>query len=143
MAATKPVTPLPVIDARSSRWAASSVMPTASTGSSTPVFWSSMRISTTLYCSTSCVQCRMFDFKQLDPLVDRHVGDFVGRQIGQLDARLVDRGELLLLQHVGGDVANRDDQMLRRLTVLDDRSRVDAEVAMVAAQASRRCLCRW
>ena len=73
-------------------------------------------------------------FQQLDPLVDRHVGDFVGREVGQLDAGLVDRGELLLLQHVVGDVADRDDQMLRRLTVLDDGNGVDAEVAVVAPQ---------
>ena len=57
----------------------------------------------------------MFDFKQLDPLVDRHLGDFVGREVGQLDAGLMDRGELLLLQHFVGDVADRDDQVLRRL----------------------------
>ena len=57
----------------------------------------------------------MFDLQQLDPLVDRHLGDFVGRQVGQLDAGLMDGGELLLLQHFVGHVANRDDQMLRRL----------------------------
>ena len=55
--------------------------------------------------------------QQLDPLVDRHLGDFVGRQVGQLDAGLVNGGQLLLLQHFVGHVADRDDQVLRRTAV--------------------------
>ena len=52
--------------------------------------------------------------EQLDALFDRHLREFVGRQVGQLDAGLVDGGQLLLLQHLGGDVADGDDQVLRR-----------------------------
>ena len=50
--------------------------------------------------------------QQLDPFIDRHLRDFVGREVGQLDAGLVNGGELLLLQHFVGNFANGDDQML-------------------------------
>ena len=46
-----------------------------------------------------------------DPFLDRHVRQFVGRQIGQLHAGLMDGGQLLLLEHLFGDVVDRDDQV--------------------------------
>ena len=75
--------------------------------------------------------------QQLDPLVDRHLGDFVGREVGQLDAGLVDRRELLLLQHLVGHVANRDDQVLRRTAAVDHRRGMHAHVAILKT-AQRR-----
>ena len=75
--------------------------------------------------------------QQLDPLLDRHLREFVGRQVGQLDAGLVDRRQLLLLQHLVGHVADRDDQVLRGLVAFEDRGGVDLEVA-VLARAERR-----
>ncbi len=54
----------------------------------------------------------------------------------------MDGRELLLLQDVGGDVANRHDQVLRRAAVravatLDDGNRMHAEVTMIAAERRR------
>ena len=71
-------------------------------------------------------------FQEADPLVDRHVGDLFRREIGQLDACLVNRREFLLLQHVGRHVADGDDQVLRWAAILDDGNRVDAEIAVIA-----------
>lgn len=48
--------------------------------------------------------------EQFDPFFDRHLRQFGGREVGQLDAGAVNRGELLLLQHLFGNVADGDDQ---------------------------------
>ena len=77
--------------------------------------------------------------EQLDPLLDRHVEQFVGSQVGQLDARLVDGGQLLLLQHLGGHVADGDDQVLRRAVGLEQRSRVDADSSGYRWIAASNC----
>ena len=82
--------------------------------------------------------------QQLDSLFDGHLRDFVGREVGQLDAGLVNRGELLLLQDFVGHFANRDDQMLRRAFGIDHRGGVNSHVAVLeTAQASSRSGGRW
>ena len=48
--------------------------------------------------------------EQLDPLTDRHVGQFGRREIGEGLAGGVDRGPLLLLEDRLRDVANGDDR---------------------------------
>ena len=50
--------------------------------------------------------------EQLDPLFDRHVRQFVGRQVGQLDAGLMDGGQLLLLDTSGSPCARRAVQVI-------------------------------
>ncbi len=75
--------------------------------------------------------------QQLDALLDRHHRQFVGHQVGQFHAGLVDGGQLLLLQHLRRHVAHRDDQVLRRRLVLENRGGVHLEVAVVA-RAQRR-----
>ena len=123
MAATKPVTPLPVVAAHSSRSAASGVMPTASTGSSLPRLRIEHANFDDVVMQHVLRAVQDVRFQQLDPLVDRHLGHFVGRQVGQLDARLVDGGELLLLHDFVGHLANRDDQVLRRAVLIEHRAR--------------------
>ena len=59
------------------------------------------------------MQCRMFDFEQLDAVLDRHVEDFLGLEIGQLAAGVLNRRQLLLLLHFDGHIAEGDDQMPR------------------------------
>ena len=58
-------------------------------------------------------------FQQINAVVDQHLRDFVRLEVGQFDARLVDGGQLLLLQHLGGNVADRHNQVLRRQVALD------------------------
>ena len=83
-------------------------------------------------------------FEQLDPFLDRHVREFVGSQIGQLHAGLMNGGQLLLLEHFLGDVVHRDDQVLRRAARLPDRGRMDVEDSGCRRSgASCCCLCRW
>ena len=108
-------------------------MPTAKSGSRRLVFWSSRRISTTSKFSRSLVKWTMLDFEQLDALLDRHVQEFFGRQVGQFHAGLVDGRQLLLLMHLVGDVADGDDQVPRRAVRLPQRGGVDLEVAVVLA----------
>ena len=71
--------------------------------------------------------------QQLDAVLDRHVGDLGGRQIGQFEARLMDRRHLLLLMDLVGHVADVDDQMPRRTAHLADGGGMNVVVAVVAA----------
>ena len=71
--------------------------------------------------------------QQLDAVLHRHVGDLGGREIGQFQARLMDRRHLLLLVHLVGHVADVDDQVLRRLARLAHRGGMDVIVVVVAA----------
>ena len=71
--------------------------------------------------------------QQLDAVLDRHVGDLVGRQIGQFHAGLVDGRHLLLLVDLVGHVADGDDQVPRRAARLADRRGMDVVVAVLAA----------
>ena len=57
--------------------------------------------------------------QQLDAVLHRHLEDLFGRQVGQFHARLVDGRQLLLLQLLLGDVADRDDQVQRGLIQFD------------------------
>jgi hypothetical protein len=75
--------------------------------------------------------------EQVDPLVDRHVGDDIRRQVGQLHAGLVDGGQLLLLQHLAGHVADGDDQVVRRLSRLEHRRGMHL-IILIVAGAKRR-----
>ena len=106
-------------------------MPTASSGSSFPVFVIEQANLDDVEVQQVLREVQDVRLQQLDPLFDRHLRHFVGRQVGQLDAGLMNGRQLLLLQHFVGHVANRDDQMLRRLAGVDHRRRVHRIVAVV------------
>ena len=50
------------------------------------------------------------ELEQLDAFLDAHLGKLIRRQGGQFPAGLVQGVELLLLLHLGGDVAAQDDE---------------------------------
>ena len=50
--------------------------------------------------------------EEVDPLLDRHVGQFSRREVGELLAGLMDGGPLLLLEDRVGDVADADNDMV-------------------------------
>ncbi len=49
--------------------------------------------------------------QQVGPLLDPHLGELLGGEVGQLVARLVDRVDLELLLGLVGDVAGQGDQV--------------------------------
>ena len=71
--------------------------------------------------------------QQLDPVLDRHVEDFVGREVGQFHAGLVDGRQLLLLLDLVGHVADGDDQVPGGPFQLRHRGGMDLEIAVVLA----------
>jgi hypothetical protein len=70
-------------------------------------------------------------FQEFDTVAKIHLGDLVGSEVGQFDARLVDVGELLLFVVFARDVANGDNQMAGS-AVVEEWGRVDSEDSIVA-----------
>ena len=82
--------------------------------------------------------------EEVDPLLDRHVGQFGRRQIGQFLAGLMDGGPLLLLEDRVGDVSDADDDMVGGRPVGrggglggEERGGIEVEIAVVGGPQRR------
>ena len=68
-------------------------------------------------------------FEQVNPLLNTHLEDFFGLEVGQVHSGFVNRFELLLLEHLDGHIANTNDQVLGR-SAFGKRGRMDLIVVV-------------
>ena len=69
-------------------------------------------------------------FQEVGPLLDPHLAQFLGGEVGQLVARLVNGGDLLGLQGLVGDVAGQGDQVGQLVGFVEDRRGGEAEITV-------------